>query len=131
MESKTGPTYLGTTPPVSYSEPTRADLQINEDLCSYLKDPGFVYETEEGQAARCFAVEILTAITTKWVELRGAEKKVSPEYLEGGGGVQLRIYGSQRLGVHSPTADIGTVIYAAFIPCCQLNGFMFVLYMYM
>ena len=106
METSFGPTYLGTTPPVSYSMPTVAEMVIEKELCDYLKDPGFVFESSEGEAIRNSAVDFLTKIASSWVELLRTERKYPAAV--GGDGVQLRIYGSQRLGVHSPTADIGT-----------------------
>ena len=101
-----GPTYLGTTPPVSYTASTTAELANNSELIYYLKGRS-IFETESGQLARKCAISTLNDIIVKWAVSVGMKKNISPEFLLNGGGIQLRIYGSQRLDVHSPTADIG------------------------
>ena len=53
-----GPTYLGTTPPVSYSVPLPDDLNMNNELIAYMERSN-VFETRDGQIARDGAITIL------------------------------------------------------------------------
>lgn len=109
-ESVNGPIYLGTTPPVSYAASTQTELRNNGELIQFLESRA-VFETENGQWARENAINSLSKIIIEWVVSVGMKKNVAPEFLAQGGGVQLRVYGSQRLGVHSPTADIGRLVF--------------------
>ena len=97
---------FGTTPPVSYSHPTNADVEVSNELYQYLADRN-VFESSVGQSARDASTKALHSMIVRWVRSIGLRKGIYPAALENGCGVQLRVYGSQRLGVHSPTADIG------------------------
>jgi poly(A) polymerase len=68
---------------------------------------GDVYESEEGQQKRTRVIEKLNSVLTDWAHEVGVRKHmVSEMNLVDGGGIQLKIFGSTRLGVHTPDADI-------------------------
>ncbi len=87
---------------------------LNKLLLSYLKLRGDVYESEYGQHVRGLAIEKLLGIVKDWVkELADARNvPISREDRENGAGVQLHIFGSTRLGVHAPEADIDVLCLA-------------------
>jgi poly(A) polymerase len=68
-----------------------------------------LFETEEGDQHRAAAVAKLESIVKEWVTCLGQERNLGLEQTEGGGGTHLRIFGSQRLGVHNVSADIDTL----------------------
>mgnify|MGYP003386042173 FL=1 len=114
VEPTNGPTYMGTSPPISYSLPTVSEFAIDAEMFRYLQGCGTVFETVEGDISRSDAVHILEIIVSSWVTSVGLKKNMPAETVTNGGGVQLRVYGSQRLGVHSTTADIDMLCLA---PC--------------
>eukprot|EP01041_Mallomonas_annulata_P009225 gene9225-19137_t len=98
-------TFLGVTPPISYQFPTVNDMQINDELEDYLKS-SMVYDTPEGQINRTNVLSKLHEIVEDWVRIVGSSKNISESILSNAGNVQLRIFGSQRLGVNTPDSDI-------------------------
>lgn len=104
--------YLGVTPPLSYDHPTESELLINDDMVDYLHKRGDVFESTIGQEKRIEVITKLQEIIRIWSIKIGKEKNINEEYLINGGGVALKIFGSTRLGVHSPDADIDTLCIA-------------------
>lgn len=113
MENLGIPPFLGTTPPISYNMPEPVDIKATSDLKMCLENHD-AYETLEGQANREVALKCLHQLLVDWVQIVGNRKRIKSEYLVDGGGVQLRVYGSQRLGVHSPAADIDVLCIAPY-----------------
>jgi poly(A) polymerase len=89
-------------------------VAIDRELFRYLEGLGTVFESQEGDIARYDAINILEIIVSSWVSSVGTKKGMPVEATVNGGGVQLRVYGSQRLGVHSTNADIDMLCIA---PC--------------
>jgi poly(A) polymerase len=104
--------YLGVTPPLSYDQPTESELLVNDDMVNYLHKRGDVFESTIGQKIRLEVITKLQEIIKIWTIKVGTEKNINEEYLINGGGVTLKIFGSTRLGVHSPDADIDTLCIA-------------------
>ena len=97
--------YLGITPPVSYAHPTPSEIAINDKLTKYLLANG-IYETEEGQLAREEAISVLLNLVRNWISQVGISRGVLSEDTRNDGGGLVRVFGSQKLGVHTPDADI-------------------------
>lgn len=57
-------------------------------------------------------MEKLDEIVVSWSKEIGMRKKVDESICERGGGIQLKIFGSTRLGVHTPDADIDVLCIA-------------------
>lgn len=103
--------YLGISPPLSMAYPTPSEIILNESLEKYLLDNN-IYETPEGQLRRHKAIADLHVIARQWVEDVAKSKGVEEVHAVDGGGAQLRVFGSQRLGVHAPDADIDVLFIA-------------------
>ena len=91
------------------------DDELTKELDAFLISRG-VYESKAGEENRRRIIERLHKYLVQWVMEFGASKSppVAPDHLVDGGGVQLRIFGSTRLGVHTPDADIDVLCIA---PC--------------
>ena len=106
------PPYLGTTPPVSLAFPSPEELERNREMEAYLVSRGDVYESEEGQRKRNQVIEKLSGIMVDWAHGIGLKKNLIDGSSANGGGIQLKIFGSTRLGVHTPDADIDVLCIA-------------------
>jgi poly(A) polymerase len=99
---------LGYFPQFSDELPSDLFMKLDNELMGYMHYRGDIFESEEKQILRGVAIQKLLAVCRSWVTDTGRSKGVSEEVLADGlgAGVQLRIFGSTRLGVHSPDADI-------------------------
>ena len=113
IENVSIPPFLGTTPPVSYNMPKEVDIKSTSDLKICLESHK-AFETTVGQGYREVAMKCIYELLIDWVNLVGKRKHIKEEHLVNGGGIQLRVYGSQRLGVHSPAADIDLLCLAPY-----------------
>lgn len=98
--------HFGVTPALSSERPTREDLINNEEMEAYFYFSGAIYETKAGEEKRVDVIEKLRSIASEWSVEIGRSKAVQEEFLLNGGGIQLRIFGSTRLGVHNVDSDI-------------------------
>eukprot|EP01041_Mallomonas_annulata_P000379 gene379-692_t len=105
MPNMNEPVQFGVTPPVSFAGPSPIDIQINQELDTYLTKEG-VFETQSGQLDRERVVNELQALVRAWVESLGKRKGYSQDIYANGGNSTLLLFGSQRLEVHTPDADI-------------------------
>jgi poly(A) polymerase len=96
----------GVAVPFSTDGPSMLETQQSDAMEDYLFSCGAIYETPAGERMRVAVIEKLRAIVRDWATELGKEKAVPPEYLADGGGIQLRIFGSTRLGVHNSDSDI-------------------------
>ena len=87
---------------------------LGRALDTYLHSRGDIYESEQGQQARRLAIDKLVAVVQEWVATLAAARNIAMNTSEINNGVhvQLRIFGSTRLGVHAPAADIDVLCLA-------------------
>ena len=94
---------------------TEQDIMLSADLEMFLRSRGDVYESPDGEEQRRDIIEKLHAILCRWIDALGTSRGV-PELGDlsygAGAGVQLKIFGSTRLGVHTPDADIDVLCIA-------------------
>lgn len=96
---------LGITPPVSFAHPSPREIAVNHTLEKYLKLNG-IYETPDGQAARNEAIEVILGLVKQWIVQLGLSRGALTEDTKDFCGGLVRVFGSQKLGVHTPEADI-------------------------
>ncbi len=97
---------FGVVRPFDETFPTEDNLKSNEEMEAYLVNYCNVYETKVGQRRRLRVIDKLGSIIAKWAKEVARQKNVPPESIGDLGGIQLRIFGSTRLGVHNPDSDI-------------------------
>ncbi|KAI3755999.1 hypothetical protein L1987_55810 [Smallanthus sonchifolius] len=97
----------GVMDPISYAGPTEADIHRNALLEKILRDSG-VYEGAEETARREEVLCRLDQIIKDWVKLLTRQKGYTEKMVEEANGI-VRTFGSYRLGVHGPNADIDTL----------------------
>lgn len=98
---------FGTTEPLSLAEGTEVDVKQSDKLVQYLKSRG-MYESQEEASLREEVLGKLDRLVKEWVrEASAAQGLVEPFLSE----VNAKIFtfGSYRLGVHGPGADIDTL----------------------
>ena len=97
----------GVNTPLSTAEPTPADLKVDKELEAFLQAKA-VSESDEGNTKRNEVLAELEETLRSWV-LDLGEKTGAVDRLTYGpreGAAQLRVFGSQQLGVHTPDSDI-------------------------
>ncbi|KAJ8598435.1 hypothetical protein CTAYLR_006845 [Chrysophaeum taylorii] len=97
--------YFGITPPIDERYPSLADKASTEALESTLRTLG-VFESESGRRVRQGVIKELTRVTSAWCAdewRRVAGPSETPR-------CELRTFGSVRLNVHTPDADIDVVL---------------------
>lgn len=110
--SSDGRMQWGTSGPISILAPSSADLRANDNLLTYLRNRGDIFESSEEMQARIIVIDKLNKILKDWAVIVGRNKNISEEQLKDGGGIQLKIFGSTRLGVNTPDADIDSLCIA-------------------
>lgn len=100
----------GVTNPLSVAGPTENDLKLNAEFMAQLAEEPVYEDTEAAQHRERVLVE-LTELVGTWL-LDVSQKKGFTEEMaiEAGGG--MFPFGSYRLGVHGPDADIDAVLVA-------------------
>lgn len=93
--------------PISYAGPTEADLHRNALLEKLLMESG-IYESTEETARREEVLRRLDQIIKDWVKQLTRQKGYTEKMVEEANGI-VRTFGSYRLGVHGPNADIDTL----------------------
>ncbi|KAL4432581.1 hypothetical protein ABPG77_000518 [Micractinium sp. CCAP 211/92] len=90
--------------PISLAEPSPLDLKQSRDLEQHLRDQG-LYESQEEAELREVVLGRLDALVKDWIrgvaELRGHPAEDA--------NAKIFTFGSYRLGVHGPGADIDTL----------------------
>ncbi|XP_066321556.1 nuclear poly(A) polymerase 4-like isoform X2 [Miscanthus floridulus] len=99
--------YSGTDPPLSLAGPTLADLQRTAELEKFLVEAG-LYEGKEESAKREDVLSEIGQIVKEWVKQLTSKKGYAEQLVEQANAV-LFTFGSYRLGVHGPEADIDTL----------------------
>nr|XP_043627354.1 nuclear poly(A) polymerase 2-like [Erigeron canadensis] len=97
----------GVMNPISYAGPSEADINRNAMLEKLLMESG-VYESTEETAKREEVLRRLDQIIKDWVKQLTRQKGYTEKMVEEANGI-VRTFGSYRLGVHGPNADIDTL----------------------
>lgn len=104
--------YLGTTPPVSLSFPSNDEKRLNNEMVQFMTSREDIYESITGQSGRAKVIAKLSLILINWASDVGKAKCIPDAICSIGGGILLKIFGSTRLGVHTPDADIDSLCIA-------------------
>ncbi|KAL8284230.1 hypothetical protein RQP46_004979 [Phenoliferia psychrophenolica] len=99
---------LGVTPPISTSPPTPRDLETTATLLQELKDRG-VYEGPEEARTREVVLGRLNTLVKQFVYRCAISHGFTEAKAREAGG-KIFTFGSYRLGVHGPGADIDTLV---------------------
>ncbi|CAN1161817.1 Nuclear poly(A) polymerase 4 [Linum perenne] len=97
----------GITNPISLAGPTDADLLRNSDLEKFLVDSG-LYEAKEETDKRQEVLGRLDQIVKAWVKQLTRQRGYTDQMVEEANAV-IFTFGSYRLGVHGPGADVDTL----------------------
>ncbi|KAI3455496.1 hypothetical protein Pfo_012159 [Paulownia fortunei] len=106
-EQKQPPKQWGVTRPLSHAGPTDADIQRNRELEKFLVDTG-LHESAEEAAKREEVLDRLKQIVKDWVKELTRLRGYTDQMVEDANAV-IFTFGSYRLGVHGPGADIDTL----------------------
>ncbi|CAN6717463.1 unnamed protein product [Malus baccata var. baccata] len=98
---------LGITEPISLGGPTEYDVIKTRELEKYLQDAG-LYESQEEAVGREEVLGRLDQIVKTWVKTISRTKGLN-EQLVHEANAKIFTFGSYRLGVHGPGADIDTL----------------------
>ncbi|GMJ07645.1 poly(A) polymerase 2 [Hibiscus trionum] len=101
------PKKHGITEPISLAGPSEADIQRNTELEKFLIESG-LYESKEESAKREEVLGHITEIVKSWVKQLTRQKGYTDQMVEEANAV-IFTFGSYRLGVHGPGADIDTL----------------------
>ncbi|XP_071686226.1 nuclear poly(A) polymerase 4-like isoform X2 [Rutidosis leptorrhynchoides] len=106
-EGLASPRQHGVTKPLSLAGPSDADLLRTQKLNKFLVDAG-LYESEEEAAKREKVLGQIKQIVIDWVKELTRLRGYSDQMVEDANAV-IFTFGSYRLGVHGPGADIDTL----------------------
>ncbi|KAM7267701.1 hypothetical protein ACFE04_009867 [Oxalis oulophora] len=98
---------LGITEPISLGGPSELDVIESGELEKYLQNAG-LYETREGAVDREEVLGRLDQIVKNWVKTISRAKGLNEQLVEEAN-AKIFTFGSYRLGVHGPGADIDTL----------------------
>ncbi|KAF8027605.1 hypothetical protein BT93_E0498 [Corymbia citriodora subsp. variegata] len=98
---------FGVTKPISVLGPNEADIQRSMELEKFLVDSG-LYESEEEALKRQTVLHRIGQIVKDWVKELTRLRGYSDQMVEDANAV-IFTFGSYRLGVHGPGADIDTL----------------------
>ncbi|KAI4347224.1 hypothetical protein L6164_008054 [Bauhinia variegata] len=102
-----GQQRLGITEPISLGGPTEYDVNKTRELEKYLQDAG-LYESQEEAVSREEVLGRLDQIVKTWIKSISRAKGLN-EQLVREANAKIFTFGSYRLGVHGPGADIDTL----------------------
>ncbi|XP_071734209.1 nuclear poly(A) polymerase 4-like isoform X2 [Rutidosis leptorrhynchoides] len=106
-EGLISPRQHGVTKPLSLAGPSDSDLLRTQKLNKFLVDSG-LYESEEEAAKRAKVLGQIKKIVIEWVKELTRLRGYSDQMVEDANAV-IFTFGSYRLGVHGPGADIDTL----------------------
>ncbi|KAK8351661.1 hypothetical protein V6Z12_A05G047900 [Gossypium hirsutum] len=101
------PSKYGITKPISLAGPSEADVQRNTELEKFLIESG-LYESKEEAAKREEVLGRITEIVKIWVKQLTRQRGYTDQMVEEAKAV-IFTFGSYRLWVHGPGADIDTL----------------------
>ncbi|KAL1224583.1 Nuclear poly(A) polymerase 2 [Cardamine amara subsp. amara] len=97
----------GITKPLSIAEPSPADVKRNLELEKFLVDEG-LYESKEETMRREEVLGRIDQIVKHWVKQLTRQRGYTDQMVEDANAI-IFTFGSYRLGVHGPGADIDTL----------------------
>lgn len=106
-EALPSPRQHGVTKPLSLAGPSEADLLRTKKLNKFLVDAG-LYESKEEAAKREEVLGRIKQIVVDWVKQLTRLRGYTDQMVEDANAV-IFTFGSYRLGVHTPGADIDTL----------------------
>lgn len=98
---------LGITEPISLGGPSEYDVMKTRELEKYLQDAG-LYESQEEAVLREEVLGRLDQIVKLWVKTISRAKGLNEQLVQEAN-AKIFTFGSYRLGVHGPGADIDTL----------------------
>ncbi|KAJ1394203.1 polymerase, nucleotidyl transferase domain [Sesbania bispinosa] len=98
---------LGITEPISWGGPTEYDVIKTSELEKYLQDAG-LYENQQEAVSREEVLGRLDQIVKIWVKTISRAKGLNEQLVQEAN-AKIFTFGSYRLGVHGPGADIDTL----------------------
>ncbi|XP_010476963.1 PREDICTED: nuclear poly(A) polymerase 1 [Camelina sativa] len=98
---------FGITEPISLGGPSELDVIKTRELEKYLQDVG-LYESNEEAVKREEVLGILDQIVKTWIKTISRAKGLNDQLLHEAN-AKIFTFGSYRLGVHGPGADIDTL----------------------
>ncbi|KAL2462610.1 Nuclear poly(A) polymerase 4 [Forsythia ovata] len=107
QKEKQSPKQWGVTKPLSQAGPLEVDIQRSKELEKFLVDAG-LYESAEEAAKREEVLGRLKQIVKDWVKELTRVRGYTDQMVEDANAV-IFTFGSYRLGVHGPGADIDTL----------------------
>lgn len=108
MGDASAKTHLGVTEPISLAQPQPLDVRQSAVLSEYLVQAK-LYESQEEAAHREEVLGMLDALVKRWVVKQSIQRHGFSEVMASEVSAQIRTFGSYRLGVHGPGADIDTL----------------------
>ncbi|KAF8806241.1 Poly(A) polymerase [Phlegmacium glaucopus] len=99
--------YLGVTPPISTDESTPKEKEVTVTLMEELRRQN-TFESEEESRTREVVLGRVAALVKKFVRKVSLARGLSEAAADAAGG-RIFTFGSYRLGVHGPGADIDTL----------------------
>ncbi|XP_047324209.1 nuclear poly(A) polymerase 4-like isoform X2 [Impatiens glandulifera] len=97
----------GVTKPISVAGPNESDFQRNIELEKFLLDAG-LYVSDEDASRRVEVLRRMDQIVKCWVKQLTRQRGYTDQMVEDANAVMLT-FGSYRLGVHGPGADMDTL----------------------
>ncbi|KAK4055215.1 polynucleotide adenylyltransferase [Microbotryomycetes sp. JL201] len=107
-QSAAGVPHLGVTPPISLSPPSARDLEVTKTLVQELKHRGQYASVDDGKQ-RENVLGRLNTLVKQFVYKSSINHGLSEAKAKEAGG-KIFTFGSYRLGVHGPGADIDTLL---------------------
>ncbi|XAR70830.1 Polynucleotide adenylyltransferase [Bertholletia excelsa] len=98
---------FGVTKPISLAGPTEADFQRDSDLQKFLIDSG-LYESDEDAERRKAVLQRIDEVVKCWVKQLTRQRGYTDQMVEDANAI-IFTFGSYRLGVHGPGADMDTL----------------------
>ncbi|KAJ6832404.1 nuclear poly(A) polymerase 1 [Iris pallida] len=98
---------LGVTEPISLGGPSEFDVIKTRELEKFLVDAG-LYESQKEALSREEVLGRLDQIVKNWIKKVSRQKGLNDQFVQEAN-AKIFTFGSYRLGVHSPGADIDTL----------------------
>ncbi|KAK3148034.1 hypothetical protein QOZ80_3BG0289790 [Eleusine coracana subsp. coracana] len=106
-KAKASNSYLGVTEPISLSGPTEKDVLQTAEVEKYLTDAG-LYESQEESVSREEVLGKLDQTVKDWIKRATRLSGYGEQFVQEAN-AKIFTFGSYRLGVHGPGADIDTL----------------------